>query len=50
MMGGVEEESAMTVKEWEDQLHKEGFSRIYVWQVGPGAFYADHTHPTPPRT
>ncbi len=35
----------MTVKEWEDQLHQEGFSHTYVWQDGPGAFYPDHTHP-----
>jgi uncharacterized cupin superfamily protein len=35
----------MTQKEWEKRLHEEGFSRTYVWQDGPGAFYADHTHP-----
>jgi quercetin dioxygenase-like cupin family protein len=27
------------------QLESEGFSRIYVWQDGPHAHYADHTHP-----
>lgn len=30
----------------EAQLHSEGFRRTYVWQDGPGAFYAEHTHPT----
>jgi mannose-6-phosphate isomerase-like protein (cupin superfamily) len=35
----------MTQKEWEAKLHAEGFSRTYVWQDGPGAFYPDHTHP-----
>ncbi|MCL5006436.1 MAG: cupin domain-containing protein [Acidobacteria bacterium] len=34
----------MTLKEWEDKLHEEGFNRTYVWQDGPGAFYPDHTH------
>jgi uncharacterized cupin superfamily protein len=34
------------IKELEAQLHREGFSRTYVWQDGPGAFYPDHTHPT----
>jgi mannose-6-phosphate isomerase-like protein (cupin superfamily) len=36
----------MTVKEWEQRLHAEGFGRTYVWQDGPGAFYPDHTHST----
>jgi quercetin dioxygenase-like cupin family protein len=26
------------------QLEKEGFSRVYVWQDGPNAYYPDHTH------
>jgi quercetin dioxygenase-like cupin family protein len=28
----------------EEQLRQEGFRHIYVWQDGPHAFYADHTH------
>ncbi len=28
------------------QLRREGFSHSYVWQDGPNAFYAEHTHPT----
>jgi quercetin dioxygenase-like cupin family protein len=35
----------MDVKALEQQLHKEGFRRTYVWKDGPGAFYPDHTHP-----
>jgi hypothetical protein len=27
------------------QLREEGFSHTYVWEDGPGAHYADHTHP-----
>ena len=27
------------------RLREEGFKRTYVWQDGPHAFYADHTHP-----
>jgi quercetin dioxygenase-like cupin family protein len=34
-------ESELTV-----QLHREGFSRAYVWEDGPYAHYPDHTHPT----
>ncbi|HEV2388953.1 MAG TPA: cupin domain-containing protein [Candidatus Acidoferrales bacterium] len=30
----------------EAQLRREGFTRTYVWQDGPGAHYPDHTHPT----
>jgi quercetin dioxygenase-like cupin family protein len=26
------------------QLSVEGFAHMYVWQDGPQAFYADHTH------
>jgi mannose-6-phosphate isomerase-like protein (cupin superfamily) len=26
------------------QLSAEGFAHTYVWQDGPQAFYADHTH------
>jgi quercetin dioxygenase-like cupin family protein len=26
------------------QLAAEGFSRIFVWQDGPGAYYSDHAH------
>ncbi len=36
----------MTDKEWEARLRQEGFSHIFVWQDGPGAFYPDHTHAT----
>ena len=32
------------LKPLEQQLHREGFSRTYVWQDGPDAFYPDHTH------
>ena len=28
------------------RLREEGFKHTYVWQDGPHAFYADHTHPT----
>jgi mannose-6-phosphate isomerase-like protein (cupin superfamily) len=28
------------------QLRAEGFSNTYVWQDGPNARYADHTHAT----
>ena len=31
-------------KALEQQLHGEGFLNTYVWQDGPNAFYADHTH------
>jgi quercetin dioxygenase-like cupin family protein len=31
-------------KELENKLRKEGFTRIYVWQDRPHAFYPDHTH------
>jgi mannose-6-phosphate isomerase-like protein (cupin superfamily) len=27
------------------QLRAEGFAHTYVWQDGPNASYADHTHP-----
>ena len=28
------------------QLRSQGFAHTYVWQDGPNARYADHTHPT----
>lgn len=28
------------------QLRSGGFTHTYVWQDGPNARYADHTHPT----
>jgi quercetin dioxygenase-like cupin family protein len=28
----------------EEQLQSEGFQHTYVWQDGPDAHYADHTH------
>jgi quercetin dioxygenase-like cupin family protein len=31
-------------KEFREQLRRQGFSRVYVWQDGAGAFYPDHTH------
>jgi len=31
-------------KALELKLHGEGFLNTYVWQDGPNAFYADHTH------
>ncbi len=30
----------------EVQLHCEGFSRTYIWEDRPNAYYPDHTHPT----
>jgi mannose-6-phosphate isomerase-like protein (cupin superfamily) len=30
----------------EVQLHREGFSRTYIWEDRPNAYYPDHTHPT----
>ncbi len=32
--------------EYEDQLLKEGFKQVYVWQDGPDTWYPDHRHPT----
>ena len=34
----------MTLAQLEEQLHTEGFGHTYVWQDGPDAHYADHTH------
>jgi quercetin dioxygenase-like cupin family protein len=31
-------------KGFREQLRRQGFSRVYVWQDGAGAFYPDHTH------
>jgi quercetin dioxygenase-like cupin family protein len=31
-------------EEFREQLRRQGFSRVYVWQDAPGAFYPDHTH------
>jgi len=36
----------MNVQELEKALRAEGFTRTYVWQDGPGAYYPEHTHPT----
>ncbi len=36
----------MDEKELENKLRKEGFTRIYVWEDRPHAFYQDHTHGT----
>ncbi len=30
----------------EVQLHREGFSRTYIWEDRLNAYYPDHTHPT----
>jgi mannose-6-phosphate isomerase-like protein (cupin superfamily) len=35
----------MNPAQFEEQLHAEGFLHTYVWQDGPNAHYADHTHP-----
>jgi len=29
-----------------EQLRREGFSRVYVWEDGAHARYGNHTHPT----
>lgn len=34
----------MTNQSFEEQLRREGFRHVYVWQDGPHAFYPDHTH------
>lgn len=34
----------MDAREFEEQLHAEGFHYTHVWQDGPHAFYPDHTH------
>jgi quercetin dioxygenase-like cupin family protein len=31
-------------EEFREQLRRQGFSRVYIWQDAPGAFYPDHTH------
>jgi hypothetical protein len=31
-------------EEFREQLRRQGFSRVYVWQGAAGAFYPDHTH------
>ena len=31
-------------RELRKQLESEGFSRTFVWQDGPQAYYPDHTH------
>ena len=35
----------MDEREWARELREEGFSHIYVWKDGAGAFYPEHTHP-----
>jgi hypothetical protein len=30
--------------EFKEQLRRQGFSRVYVWQDGASAFYPEHTH------
>jgi hypothetical protein len=34
----------LSEKDYRKQLEAEGFSHTFVWQDGPNAFYADHTH------
>lgn len=36
----------MNVREWEEQLHAEGFAKTFVWQDPPNAYYPNHTHAT----
>lgn len=36
----------MDIRQFEEQLQREGFRRTYVWQDRAGAYYPDHTHPT----
>ena len=36
--------SGMSQPSPEQQLRDEGFRHVYVWQDGPHASYADHTH------
>ena len=31
-------------QEFREQLRRQGFSRVYVWQDDAGTFYPDHTH------
>ena len=34
----------MSEKEFAEKLKIEGFSGIYIWEDGPGAYYPDHVH------
>lgn len=36
----------MDEKKLAETLEGEGFGHTFVWEDGPGAFYADHTHET----
>ena len=36
----------MNEKELAKRLEREGFSRTYIWQDEPDAFYPEHTHET----
>jgi mannose-6-phosphate isomerase-like protein (cupin superfamily) len=36
----------MTIHDLRKQFFGEGFTHTYVWEDGPGVFYADHTHAT----
>ena len=31
-------------EEFKEQLCRQGFSRVYVWQDGASAFYPEHAH------
>lgn len=35
---------AFNEEDLSERLRSEGFRRTYVWQDGPGAYYAEHTH------
>jgi len=34
----------MNLTQLEEQMRAEGFGHTYIWQDGPHAHYADHTH------
>jgi hypothetical protein len=34
----------LTEEEFKEQLRRQGFSRVYVWQDGAGVFYPEHSH------
>jgi hypothetical protein len=34
----------LTEEEFKEQLRRQGFSRVFVWQDRASAFYPEHTH------
>jgi mannose-6-phosphate isomerase-like protein (cupin superfamily) len=38
--------AALNEDDLREALRAQGFRRIYVWQDGDNAYYAEHTHPT----